>query len=46
MRDQGVMLLLSSMTAEERVAAFLLNLAGRLEARGFSSCSAFVLPAP
>ena len=41
-RDHGVMLLLSSMTAEERVAAFLLNLAGRLEARGFSS-SAFVL---
>jgi CRP/FNR family transcriptional regulator len=41
-RDHGVMLLLSSMTAEERVAAFLLNLAGRLEARGFSP-SAFVL---
>ena len=41
-RDHGVMLLLSSMTAEERVAAFLLNLAGRLEARGFSA-SSFVL---
>ena len=41
-RDHGVMLLLSSMTAEERVAAFLLNLASRLEARGFSA-SAFVL---
>jgi CRP/FNR family transcriptional regulator len=41
-RDHGVMLLLSSMTAEERVAAFLLNLATRLEARGFSP-SAFVL---
>ena len=41
-RDHGVMLLLSSMTAEERVAAFLLNLASRLEARGFSP-SAFVL---
>ena len=41
-RDHGVMLLLSGMTAEERVAAFLLNLARRLEARGFSS-SSFVL---
>ena len=41
-RDHGVMLLLSSMTAEERVAAFLLNLALRLEARGFSP-SSFVL---
>ena len=41
-RDHGVMLLLSSMTAEERVAAFLLNLAQRLEARGFSP-SSFVL---
>jgi len=41
-RDHGVMLLLSSMTAEERVAAFLLNLATRLEARGFSP-STFVL---
>jgi len=41
-RDHGVMLLLSGMTAEERVAAFLLNLASRLQARGFSP-SAFVL---
>ena len=41
-RDHGVMLLLSGMTAEERVAAFLLNLASRLDARGFSP-SAFVL---
>ncbi len=41
-RDHGVMLLLSSMSAEERVAAFLLNLAQRLEARGFSP-SVFVL---
>jgi CRP/FNR family transcriptional regulator len=38
-RDHGVMLLLSSMTAEERVAAFLLNLSRRLEARGFSASS-------
>jgi CRP/FNR family transcriptional regulator len=36
-RDHGVMLLLGSMRAEERVAAFLLNLAERLRARGFSS---------
>jgi CRP/FNR family transcriptional regulator len=41
-RDHGVMLLLSSMTADERVAAFLLNLSRRLESRGFSP-SAFVL---
>ena len=41
-RDHGVMLLLSSMTAEERVAAFLLNLSTRLAARGFSATS-FVL---
>ena len=31
------MLLLGSMRAEERLAAFLLNLAKRLKARGFSS---------
>ena len=41
-RDHGVMLLLGSMRAEERLAAFLLNLAQRLKARGFSS-SALVL---
>ena len=41
-RDHGVMLLLSGMRAEERVAAFLSNLAQRLQARGFSP-SAFVL---
>lgn len=35
-REHGVMLLLGSMRAEERVAAFLLNLAQRLHARGFS----------
>ncbi len=38
-RDHGVMLLLGSMRAEERVAAFLLNLTQRLEARGFSASS-------
>jgi CRP/FNR family transcriptional regulator len=36
-RDQGLMLLLGSMRAEERLASFLLNLAQRLKARGFSS---------
>jgi CRP/FNR family transcriptional regulator len=41
-RDQGVMLLLGSMRAEERLAAFLLNLTQRLQARGFSA-SAVVL---
>jgi CRP/FNR family transcriptional regulator, anaerobic regulatory protein len=35
-RHQGVMLLLGSMYAEERLAAFLLNLTQRLHARGFS----------
>jgi len=35
-RDQGVMMLLGSMRAEERLAAFLLNLTQRLHARGFS----------
>lgn len=38
-RDHGVMLLLGSMRAEERLAAFLLNLAQRLHARGFSPTS-------
>jgi CRP/FNR family transcriptional regulator len=38
-RDQGVMLLLGSMRADERVAAFLLNLTQRLQARGFSASS-------
>ena len=41
-REHGVMMLLGSMRAEERVAAFLSNLAQRLEARGFSP-SALVL---
>lgn len=41
-RDQGVMMLLGSMRAEERLAAFLLNLSQRLSKRGFSS-SEFVL---
>jgi len=38
-REHGVMRLLSGMRAEERVAAFLSNLAQRLEARGFSPSS-------
>ncbi|MFA6920908.1 MAG: fumarate/nitrate reduction transcriptional regulator Fnr [Gallionella sp.] len=33
-RDQGIMLLLGSMRAEERLAAFLLNLSQRFAARG------------
>ena len=36
-REHGVMLLLGNMRAEERLAAFLLNLVQRLQARGFSS---------
>ena len=35
-RDQGIMLLLGSMRAEERLAAFLLNLSQRFAARGYS----------
>lgn len=36
-RTQGAMLLLGSMHAEERLAAFLLNLTSRLQARGYSA---------
>ena len=35
-RDQGVMTLLGTMRAEERLAAFLLNLSQRFKVRGFS----------
>lgn len=35
-RDHGVMMLLGTMRAEERLAAFLLNLAQRFRARGYS----------
>ena len=35
-RDQGVMMLLGSMRADERVAVFLLNLSQRFVARGYS----------
>ena len=35
-RDQGVMMLLGTMRAEERLAAFLLNLSQRFTARGYS----------
>ena len=38
-RDHGVMLLLGSMRAEERLAAFLLNLTQRLRTRGYSANS-------
>ncbi len=37
--SHGVMLLLGSMYAEERLAAFLLNLTYRLQARGYSASS-------
>jgi len=36
-RDQGVMMLLGSMRAEERLATFLLNLSKRFVRRGYSS---------
>ncbi|VUZ23625.1 Transcriptional activator protein Anr [uncultured Comamonas sp.] len=36
-REHSVMLLLGSMRAEERLAAFILNLVQRLHSRGFSS---------
>ena len=36
-REQSVMLLLGSMRAEERLAAFLINLMQRLQTRGFSA---------
>lgn len=36
-RDHGVMLLLGSMCAEERVAAFLINLSRRFARRGYSA---------
>jgi len=41
-RQNGVMLLLGSMRAEERLAAFILNLSQRFEQRGYSR-SEFVL---
>jgi len=37
-RDQAVMMLLGTMRAEERLAAFLLDLSQRFLARGFSPC--------
>jgi CRP/FNR family transcriptional regulator len=42
-RDHGVMMLLGALRAEERVAAFLLNLSQRLAARGLSPTE-FCLP--
>ena len=41
-REHGVMLLLGSMRADERVASFLLNLSQRFTARGYSA-SEFIL---
>ena len=37
-RENGMMMILGNMRAEERLAAFLLNLIQRLHARGFSQC--------
>ncbi len=36
-REHSLMMLLGSMNAEERLAAFLINLSQRLKARGYSS---------
>ncbi|CDY75341.1 transcriptional regulator, Crp/Fnr family [Caballeronia glathei] len=36
-RESGLMLMLGTMSAEQRVAAFLLNLSTRFEARGYSA---------
>ena len=36
-REHGLMLLLGSMNAEQRLAAFLLNLSQRMKARGYSA---------
>jgi CRP/FNR family transcriptional regulator len=36
-RESSVMMLLGTMTAEERVATFLLNLSSRMKARGYSA---------
>ena len=35
-RESSLMMLLGTMSAEQRVAAFLLNLSGRMKARGYS----------
>ncbi|EIN01777.1 Crp/Fnr family transcriptional regulator [Paraburkholderia hospita] len=42
-RESGLLMLLGTMSAEERVAAFLLNMSDRLKARGYSSTE-FNLP--
>lgn len=42
-RDHGIMVLLGAMSAEERVATFLLNLSKRFSARGYSG-TCFRLP--
>lgn len=41
-RDHGVMMLLGTMRAEERLAAFLLNLSQRFTARGFSAAEFYL----
>jgi CRP/FNR family transcriptional regulator len=41
-RESNLMMMLGTMTAEQRVAAFLLNLSTRMKARGYSPAQ-FVL---
>ena len=41
-RDHGVMMLLGTMRAEERLAAFLLNLSQRFTSRGFSHSEVYL----
>ena len=36
-REHGLLMLLGSMNAEERLAAFLLNISQRMKARGYSA---------
>jgi CRP/FNR family transcriptional regulator len=36
-RESGLMMLLGTMSAEQRVAAFLMNLSTRMKARGYSA---------
>jgi CRP/FNR family transcriptional regulator len=36
-RESGLMMMLGTMTAEQRVAAFLINLSSRMKARGYSA---------
>jgi CRP-like cAMP-binding protein len=37
-RERKIMMMLGTMTAEQRLAAFLIDLSERYRARGYSSC--------